>query len=56
MLSVISANDIPKTGENIGSTLMFGSERLFADEYVEYAGQPIGFVVSFQFFSTVYFY
>lgn len=48
--SVISVNDIPKTGENIGCTLMFGSERLFADKCVEYAGEPLGFVVSFQFF------
>jgi indole-3-acetaldehyde oxidase len=45
VVTVISAKDIPKGGENIGLGWLFGSEALFADSLAEYAGQPIGLVV-----------
>lgn len=44
--SVVSANDIPKEGTNVGALTIFGPEPLFADSIAEYAGQPIGLVVS----------
>ena len=45
IITVISTNDIPKEGTNIGSASIFGSEPLFADSLAEYAGQPLGMVV-----------
>ncbi|KAL6005129.1 aryl-alcohol oxidase 3 [Asimina triloba] len=42
--SVISVEDIPKGGKNMGSWCMFGSEPLFADNVTLFAGQPLGFV------------
>lgn len=50
ILAVITAKDIPKDGENIGSISQFGSEALFADLLAEYAGQPLGVVVLFFLF------
>jgi indole-3-acetaldehyde oxidase len=44
-VTVISANDIPKGGQNVGAGWIFGSEPLFADSLVEFAGQPLGVVV-----------
>lgn len=46
LITVISCKDIPKGGENIGSTCMFGSEPLFATSLTEYAGQPLGLVIA----------
>jgi xanthine dehydrogenase molybdopterin-binding subunit B len=46
VVSVVSANDIPKEGSNVGALTVFGPEPLFADSIAEYAGQPIGLVVS----------
>ncbi|KAJ1696470.1 hypothetical protein LUZ63_004982 [Rhynchospora breviuscula] len=46
VVSVISANDIPKEGSNVGACTIFGSEPLFPDSMAEYAGQPIGLVVA----------
>lgn len=45
IITVISANDIPKGGINIGTGSIFGSEPLFADSLAEFAGQPLGMVV-----------
>lgn len=46
IITVISNNDIPKGGKNIGSASIFGSEPLFADSLTEYAGQPLGVVIA----------
>lgn len=43
--AVISAKDIPREGENIGSMTIFGSEPLFADDLARCAGDLIAFVV-----------
>jgi xanthine dehydrogenase molybdopterin-binding subunit B len=48
ILSFISAKDIPKDGENIGSASQFGPEALFGDPVAECAGQPLGIVVLLQ--------
>jgi indole-3-acetaldehyde oxidase len=48
VITVITAKDIPKGGENIGSTFpMIGNEALFVDPVAEFAGQNVGVVVSF---------
>ena len=44
VVTVISAKDIPNGRNKMESVL--GSERLFADSHTEYAGQPVGLVVS----------
>ncbi|XP_060963459.1 indole-3-acetaldehyde oxidase-like [Cannabis sativa] len=46
VVDVISVKDIPDGGENIGSTNMFGTEPLFADDLSECAGQRLAFVVA----------
>ena len=46
LVTVISFQDIPKGGQNIGSMYMFGTEPLFPSSLTEYAGQPLGLVVS----------
>lgn len=43
---VISSKDIPKGGENVGCTAMFGSESLFVDDLATCAGDLIALVVS----------
>lgn len=43
--AVITYNDIPNGGENIGSKTIFGTEPLFADEITRCAGQCLAFVV-----------
>ena len=43
--ALISFKDIPKSGENIGSKTIFGTEPLFADDLTECAGQRLAFVV-----------
>lgn len=43
--SVVSFQDIPKGGENIGAKTLFGPEPLFANELTECTGQRIAFVV-----------
>lgn len=43
--AVISAKDIPKEGENIGSTIILDSEPLFAADSTTCAGDRIAFVV-----------
>ncbi|XP_073004972.1 indole-3-acetaldehyde oxidase-like [Typha latifolia] len=45
-VTVVSANDIPKGGKNIGSSFIFGSEPLFAESLTEFAGQPLGLVIA----------
>jgi hypothetical protein len=46
VITVITAKDIPRGGQNIGSSFpMLGEEVLFADQVVEFAGQNIGIVV-----------
>jgi len=48
VITVITAKDIPRGGQNIGSSYpMLGEESLFADQVVEFAGQNIGAVVRF---------
>lgn len=42
---VITAKDIPKGGENVGSLAMFGTEPLFADDLARCCGDLIGLVV-----------
>ncbi|KAL3850234.1 hypothetical protein ACJIZ3_012116 [Penstemon smallii] len=44
--AIISAKDIPKEGENIGCTTMFGSEPLFAGDISRCAGDLLAFVVA----------
>ncbi|KAL0437113.1 UNVERIFIED_CONTAM: Indole-3-acetaldehyde oxidase [Sesamum radiatum] len=44
--AVISAKDIPKGGENIGGTFIFGPEPLFAGDIARFAGDVIAFVVA----------
>ncbi|XP_043716013.1 indole-3-acetaldehyde oxidase isoform X2 [Telopea speciosissima] len=46
VVGVITVKEIPKGGENVGARSMFGTEPLFADNFTQYAGQPIGFVVA----------
>ncbi|KAI3791881.1 hypothetical protein L2E82_05745 [Cichorium intybus] len=43
---VVSFRDIPKGGENIGPTIIFDPEPLFANELTECAGQRIAFAVA----------
>ncbi|CAL4936383.1 unnamed protein product [Urochloa decumbens] len=45
VITVITAKDIPSSGENVGSSIMMlGDEALFADPVAEFAGQNIGVV------------
>ncbi|KAI3450113.1 hypothetical protein Pfo_006778 [Paulownia fortunei] len=44
--AVITAKDIPKEGENIGSTTIFASEPLFAADLSRCAGDRIAFVAA----------
>lgn len=44
--SLITVNDIPKGGENIGGFAFFGSEPLFVDEVTRCAGDFLAFVVA----------
>ncbi|KAI6669716.1 hypothetical protein NL676_004601 [Syzygium grande] len=44
--SIISFQDIPDGGQNVGSSTIFGFEPLFADELAHCAGQPIALVVA----------
>ncbi|TVU44679.1 hypothetical protein EJB05_04128, partial [Eragrostis curvula] len=47
VITVITANDIPSGGENVGTGFqMLGDEALFADPVAEYAGQNIGVVIA----------
>ncbi|XP_078162547.1 indole-3-acetaldehyde oxidase-like isoform X1 [Carex rostrata] len=46
VVSVVSAKDIPKGGENIGLGWLFGTEPIFADSLAEYAGQPLSLVIA----------
>ncbi|XP_021892559.1 abscisic-aldehyde oxidase-like isoform X3 [Carica papaya] len=44
--ALISFKDIPEGGRNIGSTTIFGTEPLFADELTHCAGQRVALVVA----------
>ncbi|KAJ1702644.1 hypothetical protein LUZ63_002423 [Rhynchospora breviuscula] len=46
VVSLITAKDIPRGGENVGLVWYFGSEPIFADSRAEYAGQPLGLVIA----------
>uniref|UniRef100_A0A2P2MQG5 indole-3-acetaldehyde oxidase n=1 Tax=Rhizophora mucronata TaxID=61149 RepID=A0A2P2MQG5_RHIMU len=46
VVGLISFRDIPKSGENVGSVAMSGSELLFADELTRYAGERLALVVA----------
>ncbi|XP_073004974.1 indole-3-acetaldehyde oxidase-like isoform X2 [Typha latifolia] len=46
IVTIVSANDIPKGGKNIGAKFIFGSEPLFAESLTEFAGQPLGLVIA----------
>ncbi|KAI3988518.1 hypothetical protein MKX01_026332 [Papaver californicum] len=46
VVKVISLEDLPKGGENVGSKTMFGTEPLFADGLVEFGGQILGFAIA----------
>ncbi|KAG2632959.1 putative aldehyde oxidase-like protein isoform X3 [Panicum virgatum] len=46
IITVVSAKDIPKEGQNIGSMSMFGDEPLFGDPVTEFAGQALGVVIA----------
>nr|CAB3492934.1 unnamed protein product [Digitaria exilis] len=47
VITVITANDIPSGGQNIGSSFpKMGEEPLFADTIAEFAGQNIGVVIA----------
>ncbi|KAL4592125.1 hypothetical protein LXL04_005110 [Taraxacum kok-saghyz] len=43
---VVSFQDIPEGGENVGPTVVFDPEPLFANELTECAGQRLAFVVA----------
>lgn len=47
--AVLSFKDIPNGGENVGSTTIFGTEPLFADDLTQCAGQRLAFVVCLYF-------
>jgi len=49
IITVVSAKDIPKEGQNIGSMSVFGDEPLFGDPVTEFAGQALGVVVVIYF-------
>ncbi|URE29421.1 aldehyde oxidase [Musa troglodytarum] len=42
----IGADDIPKGGQNVGLSWIFGTESLFAHSLTECAGQPLGIVIA----------
>ena len=44
--SIISRQDIPESGENIGSMTIFDTEPLFADGITRCAGERLAVVVS----------
>ncbi|CAL4927748.1 unnamed protein product [Urochloa decumbens] len=47
VITVITAKDIPSSGQNVGSSIMMlGDEALFADPVAEFAGQNIGVVIA----------
>ncbi|KAH9323328.1 hypothetical protein KI387_017967 [Taxus chinensis] len=46
VVSYISSTDIPKQGRNLGAEAFFGGEVLFAEDTVEWVGQPIGLMVA----------
>ncbi|KAG2632971.1 hypothetical protein PVAP13_2NG134400 [Panicum virgatum] len=46
IINVVTAKDIPRGGENIGSSFVFGDEPLFGDPIAEYAGQALGIVIA----------
>nr|CAD1819669.1 unnamed protein product [Ananas comosus var. bracteatus] len=46
IIKIVSIDDIPKGGSNIGASSMFGSDPLFADSLTEYAGQPLSVVIA----------
>ncbi|TKW31510.1 hypothetical protein SEVIR_2G111100v4 [Setaria viridis] len=46
IITVVSAKDIPKEGQNIGSMTMFGDEPLFGGPIAEFAGQALGVVIA----------
>ncbi|KAH9323788.1 hypothetical protein KI387_018427, partial [Taxus chinensis] len=46
VVSYISSTDIPKQGRNLGVEAFFGGEILFAEDTVEWVGQPIGLMVA----------
>ncbi|RZC94031.1 hypothetical protein C5167_016725 [Papaver somniferum] len=46
VVKVISLEDLPKGGENVGGRTGFDTEPLFADGLAEFAGQMLGFVVA----------
>ncbi|KAJ1293275.1 hypothetical protein BS78_01G055100 [Paspalum vaginatum] len=47
VITVITAKDIPKGGQNVGSSFpLMGEEALFADPVAEFAGQNIGVVIA----------
>ncbi|TVU39658.1 hypothetical protein EJB05_13089 [Eragrostis curvula] len=46
IITVVSAKDIPRNGQNIGSMTRFGDESLFGDPIAEYAGQALGVIIA----------
>lgn len=46
IISVITINDIPDKGKNVGSGSMFGDEPLFPDSIVHFAGEPLAIVIA----------
>ncbi|CAL1404517.1 unnamed protein product [Linum trigynum] len=43
---LITYKDIPKGGKNVGSMTIFGPEPLFADDFTQYTGDRLAFVVA----------
>jgi abscisic-aldehyde oxidase len=43
--TVVTVNDIPEGGGNIGASTIFGLEPLFGDSVTQCAGEPLGVVV-----------
>ncbi|TVU41517.1 hypothetical protein EJB05_15045, partial [Eragrostis curvula] len=44
--TVVSVNDIPEGGGNIGASTIFGLEPLFGDPITQCAGEPLGVVIA----------
>ncbi|XP_072951281.1 indole-3-acetaldehyde oxidase-like [Typha angustifolia] len=46
IIAIVSVDDIPEGGSNVGASSIFGPEPLFAESLTEYAGQPLSIVVA----------
>ncbi|XP_062190776.1 indole-3-acetaldehyde oxidase-like [Phragmites australis] len=45
-VAVVTVNDIPEGGSNVGANTVFGPEPLFGDPITQCAGEPLGVVIA----------